>query len=227
MGTAHGGSPDVSERATSDIIAPLQFLRGIAACAVVVEHLLNRYERREMSLAGLPDLLWHLGETGVSTFFAISGFIMVHIALRKRAERDRTAAGWQFVRDRFTRIAPLYYLSMILYVAFSYLTLGVSTNAGFRFPGVAEWVHSFLFLPYVQPDGLIQPIYRLGWTLQYEVFFYALFAVGMVLGARRGMPFVFVTLFALVTAGLWIAAPTRPVRTRPVFSPTSATTASG
>ncbi len=217
MGTAQGGLQTVSERARSDVIAPLQFLRGIAACGVVVEHLLARYERRDVPLAALPELLRQLGETGVFTFFAISGFIMVHIALRNTASTDRKAAGWRFVRDRFTRIAPLYYLTTVMSVLFAYATLGLSTNSIFRFPTVAEWIHSLLFVPYRKADGLIQPIYGLGWTLQYEVFFYALFAIGMVLGTRRGLPFVFLTLFALVATGPFVSAPQQTFGS-PVFA---------
>ncbi|WP_230635524.1 acyltransferase family protein [Sphingomonas sp. Leaf4] len=197
----------MSERGRSDVIAPLQFLRGIAACGVVVEHLLARYERRDVPLSVLPDLMRQLGQTGVLTFFAISGFIMVHILLRKAAGTDRTAAGWRFARDRFTRIAPLYYLTTVLNVLFAYATLGFSTNSSFQFPAVAEWIHSLLFIPYRKADGLIQPVYGLGWTLEYEIFFYALFAIGMVLGVRRGLPFVFLTLLALAAAGSWINAP--------------------
>ena len=189
-----------------DQIAPLQLLRGLAASGVVVEHLLERYVRRGAITHDLPDFTTRLGQTGVATFFAISGFIMVYIALRE----DRPPpSGWSFLRNRFLRVAPLYYLTTLMIVAFGWLAqaMGARTIVAARLPNVAEFLLSFAFIPHRGANGLIQPIYELGWTLHYEMFFYLLFAAGLAVLARRGAFLVLAVLGLLVAVGTDIDAP--------------------
>ena len=50
----------------------------------------------------------------------------------------------------------------------------------------ASLVASFLFWPYPRVDGFAFPVHLLGWTLNYEMFFYAVFAVAIVLPRRAG-----------------------------------------
>lgn len=189
-----------------DQIAPLQFLRGIAASGVVIEHLLERYLRREAIPNTLPDFTSVLGQVGVATFFAISGFIMVHISLR---DGRRPPTGRAFLRNRYLRVAPLYYLMTLLIVLFGWLAhrFGAGSGTSFRLPSASEFLLSFAFIPHRGANGLIQPIYGLGWTLHYEMFFYLLFAAGLALGARRGAYAVLALLCLLVIAGTGIDAP--------------------
>jgi len=55
---------------------------------------------------------------------------------------------------------------------------------------------SYAFLPSSRPDGTIQPIYSLGWTLNYEMFFYVVFAACIVLPRRRAVAAVALLLSA-------------------------------
>lgn len=185
-------------------IAPLQFLRGIAASGVVIEHLLERYLRRAAIPDTLPEFTSLLGQVGVATFFAISGFIMVHISLR---DDRRPPTGRAFLRNRYLRVAPLYYLTTLLIVLFGWVAQRFGAGAGFRMPTATEFALSFAFIPHRGANGLIQPIYGLGWTLHYEMFFYLLFAAGLALGARRGAYIVLGALCLLVIAGTGINAP--------------------
>lgn len=185
-------------------IAPLQFLRGVAASGVVIEHLLERYAKRGVIPGGLPDFTSKLGQTGVATFFAISGFIMVYISLRDDRHPPTGAA---FLRSRFLRVAPLYYLTALAMILFGWVTHGFGREPGYRLPNATELILSFGFVPHRGVKGLIQPIYELGWTLHYEMFFYLLFAVGLSLVARRAGIAVLVVLGLLVVAGTGIEAP--------------------
>ncbi|MCP8889317.1 acyltransferase family protein [Sphingomonas faeni] len=187
-----------------DQIAPLQLLRGIAASGVVIEHLLERYLRRGAIPDTLPEFTSLLGQVGVATFFAISGFIMVHISLR---DGRRPPSGRAFLRNRYLRVAPLYYLMTLLIVLFGWLAHRIGAASDFRMPTAAEFLLSFAFIPHRGGNGLIQPIYGLGWTLHYEMFFYLLFAAGLALGARRGAYLVLLALCLLVIAGTRINAP--------------------
>jgi exopolysaccharide production protein ExoZ len=187
-----------------DQIAPLQLLRGIAASGVVVEHLLERYVRRGVVHGDLPGFTTVLGQVGVATFFAISGFIMVYISLR---ESRRPPSGWTFLRNRYQRVAPLYYLTTMLIVAFGWFAQRIGAGSNFRMPSATEFLLSFAFIPHRGGNGLIQPIYMLGWTLHYEMFFYVLFAAGLAFGVRRGTYLVLAMLCALMIAGTGINAP--------------------
>ncbi len=184
-------------------IVPVQLLRGIAASGVVVQHVLERYARRGAVVDGLPAFVDRLGEVGVATFFAISGFIMVLIALNGA----KPPAAVAFLRSRFLRVAPLYYLTTMAMLAFMAATRSVSTRGDVPLPGPTELALSFLFVPHRGVRGVIQPVYGLGWTLQYEMFFYLSFAVGLALLARRAGWAVLAGLLALVVIGNGIDAP--------------------
>lgn len=185
-------------------IVALQLLRGLAACAVVVEHLLQRYEKRGVLPAELPDFVSRLGQTGVFAFFAISGFIMVFITTRPG---QSAPGGGAFLRARFLRVAPLYYLTTFLIVIFTWATQDLAMKDGFRFPTLDQWVGSLFFIPHRGANGLIQPIYGLGWSLHYEMFFYLLFAAGLTLYRRRGIFIVLAVLGGLAALGPLIDAP--------------------
>jgi len=184
-------------------IVPVQLLRGIAASGVVVQHVLERYARRGAVVDGLPAFVDRLGEVGVATFFAISGFIMVHIALNGATPPTPIA----FLRSRFLRVAPLYYLTTLAMLAFMAATRSFSTRGDVPLPGPTELVLSFLFIPHRGVRGVIQPVYELGWTLQYEMFFYLMFALGLAVLARRAGWAVLGALVMLVVIGIGIDAP--------------------
>lgn len=137
----------------------IQALRGIAALFVVVSHL---------SFIGI-------GAFGVDIFFCISGFIMMYVT-SKNSEH--------FLTKRLIRIVPLYYMITI----FTYVLLLVfpsmfmTTTAEFSY-----LIKSFFFIPYEIGD-VIQPIVRVGWTINYEMFFYILFFISMKISKKyRGI----------------------------------------
>src|SRR5690606_29076929 len=141
---------------------------------------------------------------GVFAFFAISGFTMVFITHRPG---DTPPRGREFLRARYLRVAPLYYLTTLLIVASSWGTHAMSTKESFRFPTMGEWVLSFLFIPHRGANGLIQPVYELGWSLHYEMFFYLLFAAGLAVHRRYGVALVIGILAVLTALGIGMPAP--------------------
>jgi peptidoglycan/LPS O-acetylase OafA/YrhL len=193
--------PAPSIRPQEQIVA-VQFLRGVAASLVVAYHLIERYQRRGALSADMPSWIDRLGEVGVLVFFVISGFIMVYTTMGEG--RDRSAAA--FLRNRYTRIAPFYYLTTLLIVGFRLATEGMSTKA-FVWPRPWEWLASFLFIPYRNEEGAFQPIYKLGWTLNYEMAFYLLFATGLLLARRQAGEIVILLLLAIVGAGAFLPQP--------------------
>jgi exopolysaccharide production protein ExoZ len=51
----------------------------------------------------------------------------------------------------------------------------------------------------------MRPLVGQGWTLNYEMFFYAMFAIALLMPLRRGIALFFALIVALVGAGLYVA----------------------
>jgi peptidoglycan/LPS O-acetylase OafA/YrhL len=58
-----------------------------------------------------------------------------------------------------------------------------------------------------RPDGLVQPLYSLGWTLNYEMFFYAIFALVLVWPMQRGVLALIAAMVAAAAIGGIAALP--------------------
>lgn len=164
----------------------LQALRAVAAWLVVVDHALVDVTSADAKNP-ITQLAWILGSIGVSVFFVISGFIMVLISWDDFGQRGATA---KFLRRRIIRIVPLYWLATIAAFAFHKVSATHGADAGW-----SELLKSLLFIPYRDEAGGWTPILSQGWTLNYEMFFYAIFAVAL----------VFHRSFALMGVGLALA----------------------
>lgn len=112
------------------------------------------------------------GSFGVNIFFIVSGFIMARIC-----DVDSRA----FFRRRLIRILPLYWAltSLSFLAALLFPDLMHATRAS-----VTELIESVLFIPFVKSDGLMEPMLAVGWTLNYEMFFYAIVAVSLWVSQR-------------------------------------------
>jgi exopolysaccharide production protein ExoZ len=156
----------------------VQALRGVAAAAVVLYHARIFINGPRFLDAG--NRLFASGAAGVDLFFVISGLIMVHTT-RQLAGTPRDAAG--FLVRRFARIWPVYA------VAFA-VTVVVTHDLGGTPFSTTPWeaVKQLAFYP-LDPRGNAPfygyPRLHVGWSLVYEAFFYALFAVALVTGRWR------------------------------------------
>ena len=171
-------------------LANVQALRALAAFMVVFVHL-----KALASMAGLQPTLFEAGNAGVDIFFVISGFIMVFTTGRK------PVGPLAFLGSRLKRIAPLYWLATLAVFALAEVAPRVlqGTHAG---PGAL--LASLAFIPFARPDGQVRPLVFVGWTLDYEMAFYVLFAVGLL--ARRRALGIGLVVGALVAAVALVAA---------------------
>ena len=186
----------------------MQGLRALAALMVVVHHAQNeaailaaRTGTEFVPRHGLP---W---PAGVDIFFVISGFIIVHAA---GSLYGRPGARGRFVAHRIARLVPLYWLVTGLYLALGLAMPALLSGEGGA-PDLARSLASFLFWPMARPDGAVLPLYGLGWTLNYEMAFYALFAVGLGLSRRGAVAWLVGALALVVLAGRWLPAPPVPL----------------
>jgi exopolysaccharide production protein ExoZ len=170
----------------------LQAMRGIAALLVVADHALLEISHNEPGNP-ITNIAWTLGNAGVYIFFVISGFIMVHICWESFG---RKAAAANFLRRRFIRIVPLYWLATLAALAYHKVS---STHGGDA--GWSELIYSLAFIPYSNDQGSWNPILPQGWTLSYEMVFYAIFALGLFFSRGFALIAVAVTLTAFVIFG--------------------------
>ncbi|RAK57135.1 acyltransferase family protein [Phenylobacterium deserti] len=154
------------------MIRNIQALRAIAAMLVVVAHF------QPLLMQAHPALQWvGLGRAGVDLFFVISGFIMVYTT-----ERDPVGPK-TFALRRIQRIVPLYWAVTLALFA---LALAAPSLLGASRPDPVWLVKSLLFIPFDKGDGTANPLVPVGWTLNYEMFFYAVFALALFLRSGRG-----------------------------------------
>ncbi|MDB5591198.1 acyltransferase [Enterovirga sp.] len=189
------------EESTSKLIA-VQVLRAAAALAVAAIHIEHEAKLRAgLGAAGTRLFPW---EAGVDVFFVISGFVMVYASGRLFGQ---PGAARDFLARRVARIVPLYWLTTTLFLLVLLARPGLVQSAP---PGPGAVAASLLFIPFSRPDGLVQPVYSLGWTLNYEMFFYGLFALA--LGLRRGQAVAAVAaaLAGLIAAGLLLGPLPQP-----------------
>jgi peptidoglycan/LPS O-acetylase OafA/YrhL len=157
----------------------IQWLRGAAALLVVIEHAKNAISVDFFKLA--PDrspLSIFPFAVGVDIFFVISGFIMAHAS----APLFARAGSWRpFMIRRIARVAPLYWLVTTIMIALFFAT----GSRMWRESGWGAMAASYLFLPATNPEGATFPMLVTGWTLNYEMAFYAVFA--LFIGFSRGV----------------------------------------
>lgn len=179
-------------------LASIQYLRAAAALGVVVFHACQ-----------WRGWNFNVGRAGVDVFFVISGLIIWRI----------TGAGegspYRFVWRRITRVAPIYWL----------VTLAVAAAvwpAPFFLPNVhPRWDHlllSLAFIPHLDPTGLPFPLLPPGWTLNYEAFFYLVFAAALFAPRRRQAAIVCAALFAAMAAGVILADPVYILGANPLLA---------
>jgi exopolysaccharide production protein ExoZ len=164
----------------------LQWGRAIAAITVVITHAIIHPYKGSFEAAHL------FGKFGVTLFFVISGYIMV------RTTGTESFAPLDFIKKRLLRVAPLYYFATAVAVIGVLIVPWAFKDTVFD---VRHIVMSVLFIPTPEPGGAsIDPFLRLGWTLNFEMFFYAVFALLFAFNAMTRavmLTVIFVTLMAL------------------------------
>lgn len=149
----------------------LQILRAVAATSVVYYHI---------------GVIPVFGSFGVDIFFVISGFVMALVISNGQTPTT-------FAINRVTRILPLYWIltTCVLILAAIKPDLLNSTTAN-----LTNYLKSIFFIPYFKENGALHPMLAVGWTLNYEMFFYFCIWLSIILARKIYIAITFTLLAA-------------------------------
>lgn len=140
----------------------IQGLRGVAALAIVLYHLVH--------IGGVspPNLFQFIGRDfgyGVHLFFILSAFSLMH-----STEFRMNEPGWvpTYFIKRFFRIAPLFYFVIVIYVV-----CGLFPVAGLQDRLIGIVLNLTFTFGFVPSSGLVWG----GWSVGVEMIFYGIFPV--------------------------------------------------
>ncbi|MBB4857409.1 peptidoglycan/LPS O-acetylase OafA/YrhL [Novosphingobium chloroacetimidivorans] len=179
----------------------VQVLRFFAATAVLFAHLQHEIATRLPAGGSFRPFSLIDGGFGVDLFFVISGFIMYHVSADKFGEPGGART---FLVRRYLRIAPLYYLATALMLAATFTFSGAVSIAQ---PDAGHVLASLLFLPATNALGQPVPVLKLGWTLNFEAYFYVTFALALLFSRRVGLTVLVLVLSAVVVVAQLVPDP--------------------
>lgn len=147
----------------------IQVLRFIAALMVIILH--STFYTSERLKIDLP--LYHQGANGVRLFFAISGFVMI---LSSENLKEKTGGWKNFAIKRIIRIVPIYWIIT------SYKLLALIFASSLIYHATLDPFYilkSYFFIPAINVEGSYSPLLGVGWTLNFEMFFYLMFTIAL------------------------------------------------
>jgi peptidoglycan/LPS O-acetylase OafA/YrhL len=176
----------------------VQALRGIAALMVVLTH--ARLYLYGTDWDGFARRFMLPAAQGVDLFFLVSGFIMVYTTARSDGSAHYTT---DFLIKRFARIWPVY----AVWVLINWALQGLWASG--PIPTLQNVVTSLAFLPINTdiPPYLGLPL-SIGWTLNFEFYFYLVFGLSLLAGRFRWLAFfgwmlATLVLLPLAVTGTW------------------------
>lgn len=172
----------------SKTLFSLQLLRALAAILVVIHH--SSHLNPEFKILDFGTF----GIVGVDIFFVLSGFIMIYIS-------PDNACYKQFIKSRVARIVPLYFIFTSLLILLVSIKPDLFRTVVYSFP---HYVSSILFLPFEAPDGRVRPLLSIGWTLNFEFYFYLLFALFCTFKPKLRILFISLSMVLVSCLSLFI-----------------------
>lgn len=157
------------------MLISIQALRAFAAWVVVLHHFMQVSFDFRISNP-LELLLVTRAQMGVDIFFVLSGFV-IYITTA-----GRSVDTGQFLWRRAARIVPVYWFYTAVTAAILYFAGDIMPIYGLDLPSLLA---SLFFVPHENPAGFGDyPVLPVGWTLNFEMMFYVLFALCLLLPER-------------------------------------------
>ena len=145
------------------------------------------------------NTLFNFGVVGVDLFFVVSGFIILHSTMGKM----QTVKDYAFRTYALARIRRIFLPYWPIGLVMAVMTYGFFPYDSLTLRG---WVASATLLP-VGKTGL-----NVAWTLQHEVVFYALVALGLFSGWWR----IGLVLWSAAILSFWLGNLNAPVGLQPI-----------
>ncbi|MEP9339118.1 MULTISPECIES: acyltransferase family protein [Enterobacter cloacae complex] len=157
------------------MLKSVQYLRAIAAIMVVMHHTVRATTVFDPYIPSYAlSAIKHNFSFGVDIFFVISGFVIYLSYIKK----PKTA--YNFVIDRIARIVPAYWAYSAIFAVILIFFPWSHPASSFD---LVHFIKSLAFVPSQNPSpyGGIAPTLTVGWTLNFEMFFYACFFVAILI----------------------------------------------
>ena len=167
------------------MINNIQILRAFAAINVVVVHALY-YSSIYKYESNFLNFLSGWGSNGIDLFFVISGFIIFHTQINNKKNI------FEFIKLRLARIVPCYWIITLFYIITYYLFPNLFNNLKIN---TAIIFQSLFF--FSQSISGTYPLVNVGWTLEYEIFFYLLFSFFLIF-KELNIFFINIVFFSLI-----------------------------
>jgi peptidoglycan/LPS O-acetylase OafA/YrhL len=191
-------------RAESDELLHLDLLRIVAAVVVVIYHFRNQWT---FGFHGADAAVFENMSLAVDLFFLISGIVISYVYLA-RLRTGSPGEFWLFLRRRFARLAPLYYATLLFYLALG----AVGVLGGERWKYRPDCLTGYL--AFAQAFGTCDTyaFNHVSWSISAEMLAYLLFPlfVSVEARARRLLPLICVALLGVLwmrDASLHLAKP--------------------
>ncbi|KAB0491588.1 acyltransferase family protein [Pseudomonas psychrophila] len=166
----------------------IQLLRAVAAWLVVLHHYIQIVHGNQLN-GPISKALHMYGAIGVDLFFIISGFVIYLSVV------GRNVTPGVFAVHRLARVVPAYWV-------FTFISAATFIIAPTFLPLTAFepmfFLQSLLFIPAQNPSGIgPYPLITVGWTLNYEMAFYAVFLLSFYFPKKIQLLMVALGLFLL------------------------------
>ena len=158
----------------------LQISRGFAAMLVILYHLRDT-SASYFNITAFNDF-FSFGSLGVDYFFILSGFIITYVHYSDLVNGTNP---FNFLKKRLIRIYPTYWvIATITLIVLVVVLNGKSPHLDhdINIRSFSEWKYisgCYLLLPMNH-----QYFLQLAWTLSYEILFYLLFFIAIIIGFR-------------------------------------------
>lgn len=144
-------------------IEVVQIIRLFASICIIIYH---------------SNIFGEHGYFAVDIFSVMSGYILMYSTQRINSKQH-------FLYNRWIRIAPLYWFFTFCTYILIYYVPSLSIMSEAKIPYLLK---SMFFIPFVNEKGYSVPIMGIGWTLNYEMLFYFIFWIAMMVNHRyRGV----------------------------------------
>lgn len=145
------------------MLSGLTGLRAVAALLVIIYHLNQRIPTGGMSVSvwSLHQFIGHLSVM-VSVFFLLSGFFRSLSYWKNLDTPEKIPEFWSSLKDRWFRIAPAYYIVLIISLIATACIYGTSSM------NMPAFFAGFAFLTWISPETLFPVL--LNWPLWFISF---------------------------------------------------------